>query len=86
MFTDPPAGAMLFEGNFVAGVITGETKAKVGTDADFFDFPSIENRSTRDDASCMYVTTISFFRTSTSCSTSLLSARISFHAERSGFA
>jgi hypothetical protein len=42
MFADPPAGAMLFEGNFVAGVITGETKAKVGTDADFFDFPSID--------------------------------------------
>ena len=42
MFTDPPAGAMLFEGNFVGGVITGETKAKVGTDADFFDFPSID--------------------------------------------
>jgi hypothetical protein len=42
MFAEPPAGAMLFEGNFVAGVITGETKAKVGTDADFFDFPSID--------------------------------------------
>jgi alpha-glucoside transport system substrate-binding protein len=42
MFADPPAGAMLFEGNFVAGVVTGETKAKVGTDADFFDFPSID--------------------------------------------
>jgi hypothetical protein len=42
MFTDPPAGAMTFEGNFVAGVITGETKAKVGPDADFFDFPSID--------------------------------------------
>jgi alpha-glucoside transport system substrate-binding protein len=42
MFADPPAGAMLFEGNFVAGVITGETTAKVGTDADFFDFPSID--------------------------------------------
>jgi alpha-glucoside transport system substrate-binding protein len=42
MFTDPPAGAMTFEGNFVAGIITGETKAKVGPDADFFDFPSID--------------------------------------------
>ena len=42
MFTDPPAGAMTFEGNFVASVITGETKAKVGPDADFFDFPSID--------------------------------------------
>ncbi len=42
MFKAPPAGAMTFEGNFVAGVITGETKAKVGPDADFFDFPSID--------------------------------------------
>jgi alpha-glucoside transport system substrate-binding protein len=42
MFADPPEGSMTFEGNFVAGVITGETKAKVGTDADFFDFPSID--------------------------------------------
>ena len=33
---------MIFEGDFVGGVITGETKAKVGTDADFFDFPSID--------------------------------------------
>ena len=42
MFTDPPEGAILFEGNFVGGVINGETKAKVGPDADFFDFPSID--------------------------------------------
>jgi hypothetical protein len=42
MFADPPQGAMTFEGNFVAGVITGETNAKVGPDADFFDFPSID--------------------------------------------
>ncbi|MDP9326985.1 MAG: ABC transporter substrate-binding protein [Actinomycetota bacterium] len=42
MFADPPEGAMLFEGNFVGGIITGETKSKVGPDADFFDFPSID--------------------------------------------
>jgi alpha-glucoside transport system substrate-binding protein len=42
MFADPPEGAMLFEGNFVGGVINGETKSKVGPDADFFDFPSID--------------------------------------------
>jgi len=42
VFADPPDGALIFEGNFVAGVITGETQAKVGTDADFFDFPSID--------------------------------------------
>jgi len=42
VFTDPPDGAIIFEGDFVGGVITGETNAKLGTDADFFDFPSIE--------------------------------------------
>jgi ABC-type Fe3+ transport system substrate-binding protein len=42
MFADPPDGAMLFEGNFVGGVINGETQSKVGPDADFFDFPSID--------------------------------------------
>jgi hypothetical protein len=42
MFGDPPDGAMLFEGNFVGGVINGETQSKVGPDADFFDFPSID--------------------------------------------
>jgi alpha-glucoside transport system substrate-binding protein len=45
VFADPPNGALIFEGNFVGGVITGETQAKVGTDADFFDFPSIEGSS-----------------------------------------
>ena len=42
VFADPPQGAMIFEGDFVGGVISGETKAEVGTDADFFDFPSID--------------------------------------------
>ncbi len=42
VFADPPKGAMIFEGDFVGGVISGETKAQVGTDADFFEFPSIE--------------------------------------------
>ena len=42
VFADPPEGAIIFEGDFVAGVISGETNAKVGADADFFDFPSIE--------------------------------------------
>jgi hypothetical protein len=41
-FADPPEGAIIFEGDFVGGTISGETKAEVGTDADFFDFPSIE--------------------------------------------
>jgi alpha-glucoside transport system substrate-binding protein len=42
VFQDPPQGALIFEGDFVGGVITGETSAQVGTDADFFDFPSID--------------------------------------------
>jgi hypothetical protein len=42
VFADPPKGAIIFEGDFVGGVISGETNAEVGTDADFFDFPSIE--------------------------------------------
>ena len=42
MFTDPPQGAITFEGSFVGGIITGETEAQLGTDAEFFNFPSIE--------------------------------------------
>jgi ABC-type glycerol-3-phosphate transport system substrate-binding protein len=34
-------GAVIIEGDFVAGAITGSTKAKVGTDANFFPFPSV---------------------------------------------
>jgi ABC-type glycerol-3-phosphate transport system substrate-binding protein len=41
-FADPPEGAIVFEGDFVGGIVSGETNAQVGTDADFFDFPSIE--------------------------------------------
>ncbi|PZS32887.1 MAG: sugar ABC transporter substrate-binding protein [Pseudonocardiales bacterium] len=33
--------AVVYEGDFVAGVIAGSTKAKVGTDAKFFAFPSV---------------------------------------------
>ncbi|HEV2088313.1 MAG TPA: extracellular solute-binding protein [Cryptosporangiaceae bacterium] len=33
--------AMVYEGDFVAGVISGETKAKVGEDAKFFSFPQL---------------------------------------------
>jgi ABC-type glycerol-3-phosphate transport system substrate-binding protein len=36
-------GAVVYEGDFVAGVISGSTKAKVGTDAKFFPFPSVNN-------------------------------------------
>jgi len=43
VFSDSPKGAVAYEGDFVAGVISSETKAKVGTDAKFFNFPSINN-------------------------------------------
>ena len=35
-------GAIVYEGDFVAGVIAGETEATVGEDALFFDFPSVD--------------------------------------------
>jgi hypothetical protein len=42
VFASPPKAAMVIEGDFVAGVITGSTTAKPGTDFNFFDFPSIK--------------------------------------------
>lgn len=39
----PPKAAMIIEGDFVAGVIQDQTKAKPGTDFDFFDFPSVND-------------------------------------------
>lgn len=42
MFADPPQGALTFEGSFIGGIVTGETEAELGTDADFVPFPSIE--------------------------------------------
>jgi alpha-glucoside transport system substrate-binding protein len=41
-FNDPPKGAIVFEGDFVGGIITGTTDATLGQDADFFEFPSID--------------------------------------------
>jgi len=43
-FTDPPKGAMVFEGDFVEGVITSSTKAKPGTGFDFFPFPTVDGK------------------------------------------
>ncbi|HEY7484930.1 MAG TPA: ABC transporter substrate-binding protein [Streptosporangiaceae bacterium] len=40
-FGDPPKAAMVYEGDFVPGVIADQTKAKVGTDAKFFPFPAV---------------------------------------------
>jgi multiple sugar transport system substrate-binding protein/alpha-glucoside transport system substrate-binding protein len=40
-FGDQPKAAMVFEGDFVPGVISEQTEAKVGTDAKFFPFPAV---------------------------------------------
>jgi len=42
VFSDDPSGAIVFEGDFVAGVIADSTNSVVGEDADFFPFPSID--------------------------------------------
>ena len=39
-FAPRPAAAMVFEGDFVTGVISGQTHAVLGTDADAFAFPT----------------------------------------------
>jgi hypothetical protein len=41
VFSDPPKAATVYEGDFVAGVITDETTAKPQTDFNVFDFPSV---------------------------------------------
>jgi ABC-type glycerol-3-phosphate transport system substrate-binding protein len=40
-FAAPPAAAMVFEGDFVSGIITGDTHALLGVDADVFPFPVV---------------------------------------------
>lgn len=44
VFSNPPKAAMVYEGDFVAGVITSSTKAKLGTDAKFFPFPAVGDK------------------------------------------
>ncbi|MFD9698113.1 ABC transporter substrate-binding protein [Lentzea sp. NPDC059081] len=41
VFGDPSKAAMVFEGDFVAGVVRASTKADVGGRAKFFPFPSV---------------------------------------------
>lgn len=43
VFASPSVAAMVYEGDFAASNITGGTTAKLGTDANFFPFPSISN-------------------------------------------
>jgi alpha-glucoside transport system substrate-binding protein len=40
-FAARPAAAMVFEGDFVAGVISGDTRAELGVDAGVFPFPVV---------------------------------------------
>lgn len=44
VFADPenPKAAIVYEGDFVGSVIIGDTPSKLGTDANFFNFPSID--------------------------------------------
>ncbi|MDQ3127750.1 MAG: ABC transporter substrate-binding protein, partial [Chloroflexota bacterium] len=46
-FSANPTASMYYEGGFVGGIITGQVNkaAKLGTDADWFDFPSINGNS-----------------------------------------
>lgn len=41
VFGTPPKAGTVYEGDFVAGNITSQTKSKIGTDAKFYDFPSV---------------------------------------------
>jgi len=47
VFSASPKADMYYEGGFVGGIITGQVNksAKLGTDADWFDFPSINGNS-----------------------------------------
>jgi alpha-glucoside transport system substrate-binding protein len=41
VWADPPKAAQVYEGDFVAGVISAETSAQPQTDFNVYDFPSI---------------------------------------------
>jgi alpha-glucoside transport system substrate-binding protein len=41
VFGTPQKAAMVYEADFVAGVVSSQTKGKLGTDANWFPFPSI---------------------------------------------
>ncbi|HEY8845914.1 MAG TPA: ABC transporter substrate-binding protein [Candidatus Limnocylindrales bacterium] len=48
VFTNPPKAAMIFEGDFVPGVVAGQSKAKPVTDYNVFPFPSVNGQGTGD--------------------------------------
>ena len=41
VLAEPPAAAMVFEGDFVAGVVTAAERGEMGVDADVFAFPRV---------------------------------------------
>jgi ABC-type Fe3+ transport system substrate-binding protein len=45
VYADPPKAAQVYEGDFVAGVISAETQAQPQTDFNVYDFPSIAGSS-----------------------------------------
>jgi ABC-type glycerol-3-phosphate transport system substrate-binding protein len=44
VFTNPPKAAMIFEGDFVPGVVAGQSSAKPKTDYDVFKFPAVDGQ------------------------------------------
>jgi len=46
--TQDPKAAMIFEGDFVPGVVAGQTKAKPKTDYDVFKFPEVDGEGADD--------------------------------------
>jgi len=44
VFTNPPKAAMIFEGDFVPGVVAGQSKAKPKTDYNVFAFPAVNGQ------------------------------------------
>ena len=44
VFADPPKAGMVFQGDFAGGVITNETNAELGEQANVFKFPSVNGQ------------------------------------------
>jgi hypothetical protein len=44
VFSSPPKAAMIFEGDFVPGVVAGQSKAKPRTDYNVFSFPAVDGK------------------------------------------
>jgi ABC-type glycerol-3-phosphate transport system substrate-binding protein len=44
VFSNPPKASMIFEGDFVPGVVAGQSKAKPQTDYNVFPFPAVDGK------------------------------------------